>query len=277
MESYSILDELGEGITGYVVSAKQMNHSSTNIVALKIIENEFPSGVHLVAIREIQALKSIDSSFVIKLLDVFFWHNTTVLVLPLAIMDLKLFIMEFSFPPSPVFTQIILGLKACHDTLYIHGDLKPENILVFKENGYYIFKIADFGLSQQILLPKTMSYNVVTLWYRAPEILKGESYDYIADIWSLGCIMYELWTRDEPLFRGDDVDHQFALVNGFLESTINIDKILTHDDQTLLKCLTRKENRLDCGKLLDFFQKLGAPLHKEHNEDDEKNENCENY
>ena len=84
----------------------------------------------------------------------------------------------------------------------MHRDLKPQNLLIDKDGNV---KLADFGLARAFGLPvKTYTHEVVTLWYRAPEILLGcKEYSTPIDIWSIGCIFAELLGR-APLFPGDD-------------------------------------------------------------------------
>ena len=73
----------------------------------------------------------------------------------------------------------------------MHRDLKPQNLLIDKNGN---IKLADFGLARAFGLPvKTYTHEVVTLWYRAPEIiLIKKDYDFSVDIWSIGCILFEL-------------------------------------------------------------------------------------
>ena len=88
-----------------------------------------------------------------------------------------------------------------HSRNIYHRDLKPQNILITKKGEV---QIADFGLSRMILNHKrTFSKEIETLWYRSPELLLGQKhYDSGVDIWSLGCIMYEL-AEGKVLFKGD--------------------------------------------------------------------------
>ena len=83
----------------------------------------------------------------------------------------------------------------------MHRDLKLSNLLIGEDNK--TIKLADFGLARTFGLPlKTYTHEVVTLWYRAPEILLGAKvYGTAVDMWSLGCIFYEL-VHNAPLFSG---------------------------------------------------------------------------
>jgi serine/threonine protein kinase len=92
----------------------------------------------------------------------------------------------------------------------MHRDLKPQNLLIDK-NG--VIKLADFGLARAFGLPvKTYTHEVVTLWYRAPEILLGQKqYSTPVDMWSVGCIMAEMAQR-KALFAGDsEIDQIFKI------------------------------------------------------------------
>lgn len=92
----------------------------------------------------------------------------------------------------------------------MHRDLKPQNLLVDRKG---ILKLTDFGLARAYGLPiKTYTHEIVTLWYRAPEILLGQKqYSTSVDLWSVGCIFAEMCTS-KPLFAGDsEIDEIFKI------------------------------------------------------------------
>ena len=93
----------------------------------------------------------------------------------------------------------------------IHRDLKPQNILTEKDGE--IVKVADFGLARAFSIPiRPYTKEVLTLWYRAPELLLGiNEYSTPVDIWSIGCIFAELVLR-QPLFKGEyEIEQLFKI------------------------------------------------------------------
>lgn len=109
-----------------------------------------------------------------------------------------------SFAPAVIknyLFQLINGVAACHSRRIIHRDLKPQNILLGPNDE---LKIADFGLARAFGIPiRPYTKEVVTLWYRAPELLLGApEYSTPVDMWSVGCIFAEIVSK-RPLFDGD--------------------------------------------------------------------------
>merc|ERR1712042_395026 len=106
--------------------------------------------------------------------------------------------------------QMTKGILFCHQRRILHGDLKPQNLLIDK-NG--CIKIADFGLARAFGIPvRVYTHEVVTLWYRAPEVLLGSpKYSCPIDIWSIGTIFAEMVNK-RPLFQGDsEIDQLFRI------------------------------------------------------------------
>merc|ERR1719432_387725 len=106
--------------------------------------------------------------------------------------------------------QLFQGLLFCHQRRVMHRDLKPANLLIDKDG---VIKIVDFGLARAFGIPvRVYTHEVVTLWYRAPEVLLGcPKYSCPLDVWSLGTIFAEMLNR-KPLFQGDsEIDQLFRI------------------------------------------------------------------
>ncbi|VDL57340.1 unnamed protein product [Hymenolepis diminuta] len=106
--------------------------------------------------------------------------------------------------------QLLDALRFCHKYKIIHRDIKPSNLLITKHG---VLKLADFGLSRTHSIGnRTYCHEIVTLWYRAPEIILGSKvYSTAIDIWSTGCIAYEMYTGN-ILFQGDcEIDQLFKI------------------------------------------------------------------
>lgn len=214
MERYQKLEKIGEGTYGVVYKARDRN--TGEVIALKKIRLEADDeGVPSTAIREISLLKELPHPNIVHLKDVVHTESKLYLIFEYLDHDLKRH-MEArgaALPPQVVKSylyQMLSGLTFCHTHRVLHRDLKPQNILIERDGS---LRLADFGLARAFGLPiKTYTHEVVTLWYRAPEILMGSrQYSTPVDIWSLGCIFAEM-AQKRPLFSGDsEIDQLFKI------------------------------------------------------------------
>lgn len=106
--------------------------------------------------------------------------------------------------------QLLRGLAYCHQRRVLHRDLKPQNLLITAKGE---LKLADFGLARAKSVPtKTYSNEVVTLWYRPPDVLLGSTdYSTHIDMWGVGCILFEM-IAGRALFPGGTPTEQLGLI-----------------------------------------------------------------
>lgn len=202
---YEICEILGQGACGTVV--KCINFMG-EIVAIKIIKEE-QEGVPVTALREIVNLKSLKHDNIVKLLGFELLNNQTLLCLEYIKYDLCKYCQIFSPKLEPIehiMFQIFTACDHIHGNKIFHRDLKPQNILITGDDRV---KIADFGHSRTYTVPiNKYSKRISTLWYKSPELFLGaEHYSTGVDIWSIGCIMAELFMK-KPLFKGNSCVRQ---------------------------------------------------------------------
>lgn len=222
MDNYAKLEKIGEGTYGVVYKARDVR--SGEIVALKKIRLEAEDeGVPSTAIREISLLKELKDENIVRLLDIVHGDQKLYLVCEFLDMDLKRYMDTRNNQKDPIsldlvkkFTyQLNLGIVYCHSHRILHRDLKPQNLLIDSTRN---LKLADFGLARAFGIPlRTYTHEVVTLWYRAPEVLLGSRhYSTAIDMWSIGCIFAEMVLRGCPLFPGDsEIDQIFKIFQVF--------------------------------------------------------------
>jgi len=214
MDNYTKLDKIGEGTYGVVYKAK--NNVTGDIVALKKIKLESEEeGIPSTAIKEISLLKGLNHPNIVRLYDVIHGDKKLTLVFEFLDQDLKKYIDEKIRPPVAIMKsflwQLLNGIAFCHDQRVLHRDLKPQNLLINKAKNE--LKLADFGLARSFGIPvRNKSHEVVTLWYRAPDVLMGSSkYSSSIDIWSAGCIFAEM-ASGKPLFPGKNNNDQLLQI-----------------------------------------------------------------
>lgn len=211
---YRKVEKIGEGTYGVVYKA--VDTRTGEFVAMKKIRTEAEEeGVPSTAIREIAFLKELQHPNVVTLKEVLHWNQKLHLVFEFVDQDLRKHLETYPayLPASLVrsyIQQILTGLLFCHTHRILHRDLKPQNLLIDHKG---IIKLADFGLARAFGLPiRTYTHEVVTLWYRAPEVLlSGKEYSTPVDMWSVGCIFAEI-AEKKPLFPGDsEIDELFKI------------------------------------------------------------------
>jgi len=204
MERYDYAKRLGEGISSVVYKA--MDKQRNEHVALKMInlDNE-EEGIPSTALREIAILTQLQHENIVKLYDVVHHGKRLVIALEYCDLDLKEHMENFNSGLMPssmcksVMHQLLKAVEYIHEQNVIHRDLKPQNVLIQKDknnqNNVRVL-LADFGLARELgIHVRSCTSEVVTLWYRPPDVLCGSSnYGFSVDIWSLGCIFAEVYT-----------------------------------------------------------------------------------
>lgn len=213
---YEVLKLIGKGSFGQVVKA--YDHKERTYVALKMVRNE--NRFHRQAQEEIRILEHLKkqdkdkTANVVQMFDQFTFRNHICITFEL--LNINLYELTkrnkyrgFKLPLVRRFAHSILQcLELLNRNHLIHCDLKPENILLRQENRSSI-KVIDFG-SSCYEHQRIYTY-IQSRFYRAPEVILGAKYGMPIDMWSLGCILAELYTG-YPLFPGEDESDQFACI-----------------------------------------------------------------
>ncbi|PYH81302.1 Pkinase-domain-containing protein [Aspergillus uvarum CBS 121591] len=214
-------------------------------------------------------MKELKHENILNLYDVIQRDNQLVLVFEFMDQDLKKYMdtrgLQGRLDQTTIKSfihQVLCGTAFCHQNHIIHRDLKPQNLLISSSGQ---LKLADFGLARAIGVPVNIFSNeVVTLWYRAPDVLLGSrAYNTNIDLWSVGCIMAELYLG-RPLFPGTSNDNQLQLIFRLLgtpteESWPGVSRLPEYRPN-LYPQGTRMDIRLVLGQIdepaLDLLQKM---------------------
>eukprot|EP00949_MAST-11_sp_MAST-11-sp1_P002205 g2205.t1 len=219
---YKKLEKIGEGTYGVVYKAMDTQAVPSELIALKRIRLEAEDeGVPSTAIREISLLKELRHPNIVTLMNVVHSKQKLYLVFEFLEQDLKQYMNARPNGLDPeeakfFLYQVLCGIAYCHTHRILHRDLKPQNLLIQAPMGdgrARQIKLADFGLARAFGVPvRSYTHEVVTLWYRAPEILLGaRHYSTPVDVWSLGCIYSEM-ISGVPLFPGDsEIDELYRI------------------------------------------------------------------
>lgn len=214
LKQFEVLKELGKGAFASVSLVKRKEDSK--IYALKKVKITQMSGKEKEnALNEIRLLASVPHVNIIGYKDSFFDEETRLLCIIMEYADdgdlegkiQKHIKNKTNFPENEVWSiliQITQGIKALHDNKIMHRDLKSANIFMMK-NG--LLKLGDFNVSKVI---KNSNHHTQTgtPYYCSPEIWSDKPYDYKCDVWSVGCVVYELCALRPP-FGGNSLDQLY--------------------------------------------------------------------
>jgi serine/threonine protein kinase len=222
------VNRIGEGTYGYVYRA--INRKTSEVVALKriILHNESQDGFPLTSLREVKVLRMCQNHpNIVKLFEVVVGtkRDAVFLLFEYCEHDLATLIKAFKTPFKEsevkcLMLQLLSAMEFVHKNWIVHRDIKLSNLLY---NAKGQLKLADFGLARTVSYPppKALTATVVTLWYRAPELLLGSSnYSFPIDIWSCGCILGEL-LLNAPLLPGSGEIDQIKWIFHLLGMLVN--------------------------------------------------------
>uniref|UniRef100_A0A3P9HR85 Cyclin-dependent kinase 15 n=1 Tax=Oryzias latipes TaxID=8090 RepID=A0A3P9HR85_ORYLA len=202
-QSYLSLEKLGEGAFASVY--KGISRINGQLVALKEIRMNTEEGVPFTAIREASLLKRLKHANIVLLHDIVHTRESLTFVFEYVQTDLAQYMTQHpgglhSHNVRIFMFQLLRGLCYIHSRRILHRDLKPQNLLISYLGE---LKLADFGLARSKSIPShSFSSEVVTLWYRPPDVLLGSTdYSVALDMWGAGCILIEM-LQGAPAFPG---------------------------------------------------------------------------
>ncbi|KAI1818058.1 Pkinase-domain-containing protein [Poronia punctata] len=211
--------KLGEGTYANVYLGFLRNDPSHLVAIKKIkIQKEYTEGMAPDAVREIKHLQELSHPNIITLHSVFSSkdQNLNLVLEYLPLGDLEMLIHDtdnIRYGAADIKAWMGMLTRAvwfCHESFVLHRDIKPNNLLIAADGEV---KLADFGLARSFSDPyRPMTANVITRWYRPPELLYGaQHYSGAVDIWSVGLVLAELVIRT-PYIAGDSEIHQIRLI-----------------------------------------------------------------
>ena len=256
LSDFEILKKIGKGSFGSVYLVKRKKDSK--IYALKsVILSNLPKNQQESSVNEVRILASVHHQNVISYKEAFWDDNTSSLNIVMEYADdgdlytkikkmkeEKIFFEEKTIWDYAI--QIIQGLKALHDKNIMHRDLKSENIFLTKN---YKCKIGDMNVSK-VLKEKLLMTQTGTPYYASPEVWMSKPYSFKSDLWSIGCVIYEMCELKTP-FTGKDMDDLF--INVCMNKTERINKRYSDDLWFMIKKLleVNVDKRYNCKQFLE--------------------------
>ena len=255
MQNFEIINKIGDGAYSEVFKVRRKIDSK--IYALKKVKlKNLKEKEKINSLSEIRILASIKSPFIISYKEAFFTIEDKSLNLVMEFADNGDLYQKIKYYKSKnlffdekdvwkIFIQITRGLKTLHDLKILHRDFKSANIFLFKEG---IAKIGDLNVSK-VITKGLGNTQTGTPYYASPEVWNNSTYDCKSDIWSLGCILYEMLTLNPP-FTADDFDGLYKKVMSGKYNKIN--SRYSEDMNELLKLLFKVDpkERPNCDEIL---------------------------
>ena len=285
MENFENLEKLGEGSYSTVYKVKRK--IDNQIYALKKVKlSNLNEKEKTNSLNEVRILASVKSKYVISYKEAFFDEKDSTLGVVMEYADngdLYKKILEYKQKKIyfeeidiwKIFIQLVKGLKALHDLQILHRDLKSANVFLFKDGHA---KLGDLNVSK--VAKRGLGYTQTgTPYYASPEIWKDLPYDNKSDIWSLGCVLYEMITLHPP-FRSKNMDELYKKV---LSGDIgNLPEKYSNDlyEVVLLMMKVNSNKRPNCNDILNnTFVKKRIEYFKSMNnsENNEDNLNMDEF
>jgi NIMA (never in mitosis gene a)-related kinase len=279
MENFEILEKLGEGSYSTVYKVKRK--IDNQIYALKKVKlSNLNEKEKTNSLNEVRILASVKSKYVISYKEAFFDEKDSTLGVVMEYADngdLYKKILEYKQKKIyfeeidiwKIFIQLVKGLKALHDLQILHRDLKSANVFLFKDGHA---KLGDLNVSK--VAKRGLGYTQTgTPYYASPEIWKDLPYDNKSDIWSLGCVLYEMITLHPP-FRSKNMDELYKKV---LSGDIgNLPEKYSNDlyEVVLLMMKVNSNKRPNCNDILNnTFVKKRIEFFKSMNNSENNDDN----
>ncbi|NXG03165.1 STK36 kinase, partial [Sakesphorus luctuosus] len=249
MEKYHVLEMIGEGSFGRVYKGRRKH--SAQVVALKFIPKVGRSEKELKNLqREIEIMRGLHHPNIIQMLDSFETDKEVVVVTDYAEGELfQILEDDGNLPEDQVQTiaaQLVSALYYLHSHRILHRDMKPQNILLGKGG---VVKLCDFGFARAMSIHTMVLTSIKgTPLYMSPELVEERPYDHTADLWSVGCILYELFVGTPPFYTNSI----FQLVSLIVKDTVKWPTAMTPVFKSFLQGLLMKDphQRLSWPELL---------------------------
>nr|XP_028597794.1 serine/threonine-protein kinase 36 isoform X2 [Podarcis muralis] len=240
MEKYHVLEMIGEGSFGRVYKGRRKY--SAQVVALKFIPKVGRSQKELKNLqREIEIMRGLHHPNIVQMLDSFETDKEVVVVTDYAEGELFQILEDDGNLPEEqvqdIASQLVSALYYLHSHRILHRDMKPQNILLGKGG---VIKLCDFGFARAMSIHTMVLTSIKgTPLYMAPELVEEKPYDHTADLWSVGCILYELCVGTPPFYTNSI----FQLVSLIIKDPIKWPKNMSPNFKSFLQGLLMKDPR----------------------------------